>query len=142
MVSNTEAGLSASEQEVRDIVLAFFDSLANCDEETFLSLWHPNARRVGLGNNNELYNFSQDEILNYTVRGLKDFLVKNPEHHYEQNVDELFHIYVFQDLIASVGVAYHMIMPEGRGDHVSLIHLAKDEGKWLIVGQTDRGFEQ
>ncbi|MFX0116847.1 MAG: nuclear transport factor 2 family protein [Candidatus Hodarchaeota archaeon] len=142
MKTTQQSESSTGEQEVKKIVISFYDSLVNGDEETFLKLWHPNARRFGLGNNNKLYSFSKDEILNYTLRGLKNFRAQNPEHKFEQNIDEIFHVYVFQDLVASVGVKYHMIMPEGRGNHVSLLHLAKDGEKWLIVGQVDRGLEQ
>ncbi|MHA1212584.1 MAG: nuclear transport factor 2 family protein [Candidatus Heimdallarchaeota archaeon] len=111
------------------------------DIEKFQKLWHPNAHRFGLGNTNELYSFSRSEICEHMqqlIAAKKD----NPALAQIKIIfDEIDFIRIYQNLTASVGVKWHMTMPDSMGKHYSFYHLAKQGDTWQIVNVLDRGFE-
>ncbi|MBK5112254.1 MAG: nuclear transport factor 2 family protein [Candidatus Heimdallarchaeota archaeon] len=130
------------ELEIKRLVEDYIDIMEKCDEERFLALWHPDARRFGLGNDNQLHSFTQDEIVKYSIAGLKNLKeqIPNPEI-IKFTVNEIVHISVSQGVIASAEVKWQMVLPGSKGVHHTFIQFAKKEDEWFIVNVLDKGFE-
>ena len=78
---------------IKELVEDYIDIMEKCDEERFLALWHLDARRFGLGNDNQLHSFNKDEIIKYSITGLKTLKeqIPNPEL-IKFTINEIVHI--------------------------------------------------
>lgn len=136
--SNTED----EEAKLRELVNTYIKTMGTGDEERFHEIWHPAARRFSIGNSNELHSFSQAEIDEYTLKGIKQLRKEASDSaRFEFVLDEVLHFSIYSNLIASVEVKLHMTLPGSEGLHHTYFHLAKQNGKWRIVNALDRGYE-
>ena len=122
---------------IKELVEDYIDIMEKWDEERFLALWHPDARRFGLGNDNQLHSFNKDEIIKYSITGLKTLKeqIPNPEL-IKFTINEIVHISI------SEGVKWQMALPGSKGTHHTFIQFAKKDDKWFIVNVLDKGFEE
>ncbi|NHJ32094.1 MAG: nuclear transport factor 2 family protein [Asgard group archaeon] len=136
MSDNTE------EIMIKKLVEDYIDIQEKCDEERFLALWHPDARRFGLGNDNQLHSFSKDEIIKFTLAGLRNLKeqIPNPES-IKFTITEFINISVREGVIASAEIKWQMVLPGSGGIHYTFIQFAKKDDNWLIVNVLDKGFE-
>jgi len=127
---------------IRELVEDYIDIMEKSDEKRFLDLWHPDARRFGLGNDKQLNSFSKDEIVKFSLAGLRKLKeqIPNPEI-IKFTITEIINISVFEGVIASAELKWQMILPGSKGNHHTFIQFAKKEGKWFIVNVLDKGFE-
>lgn len=136
--SNTED----EEAKLRELVNTYIKTMGTGNEEKFHEIWHPAAKRFSIGNSNELHSFSQSEISEYTLKGIKQLRKEASDPgRFEFVLDEVLHLSIYSDLIASVEVKWHMALPGSEGLHHTYFHLVKQNGKWLIVNVLDRGYE-
>jgi hypothetical protein len=129
---------------IRELVEDYIDIMEKTDEKRFLELWHPDARRFGMGNANELYSFSKDEIVKYSITGLKNLKeqIPNPEV-IKFTITEIVNISVSEGVIASAEIKWQMVLPDSKkGNHHTFIQFAKKNDMWLIVNVLDKGFEE
>ncbi len=127
--------------EIINLIQSYFKIMSDCDEEAFANIWHDKAQRVSIGNSNEIMVFSKDNIIEFSLRGLKNAIETIPGFFVRNEIIEISHIEIL-DVIATVEVKWHMIMPENRGEHTSCFHLAIENGKWNILNLLDRGIEK
>ena len=136
--SNTED----EEAKLRELVNTYIKTMGTGDEEKFHEIWHPAARRFNIGNSNELLSFNLAEIDEYTLRGIKKLRKEASDSaRFEFVLDEVLHLSIYSNLIAAVEIKWHMTLPGSRGLHHTYFHLARQNGKWLIVNVLDRGYE-
>ncbi|NHJ87025.1 MAG: nuclear transport factor 2 family protein [Asgard group archaeon] len=135
--------MSADDQDtIRELVKDYIAIMEACDEKRFLDIWHPEARRFGLGNRNELGVMNSEEIIKFSINGLRNLKNQLPNKEtIKFTIDKIVDIKVIQNIIAAVELHWHMILPGSKGTHQTLIHLAKHNNKWLIVNVLDKGFE-
>lgn len=127
---------------IKELVEDYIDIMEKCNEERFLALWHPDARRFGIGNDKQLNSFNKDEIVKYSIAGLKTLKeqIPNPEL-IKFTIDEIISISTSEGVIASAEIKWYMVLPGSKGTHHTFIQFAKKEDKWLIVNVLDKGFE-
>ncbi|MFX0181734.1 MAG: hypothetical protein ACFE95_01530 [Candidatus Hodarchaeota archaeon] len=123
-----------------EIIKMYFDSSVNSRIELFQEITHPNFIRFGLGNSNELYYMSRDEVINQSLIGLSKARETIPNFKCSFKIKKITHLTI-HDVIASIGVEWIMMMTDSVGIHCTCFHLAKDEGKWILVNALDRGKE-
>ena len=128
-------------EQIKNSLLVFFQGLDETNEELFKSVTHQNVRTVNIGNSNEIFVFTVEEIIEYTITGLRNAIQKNPGFFSRREEIDIDHITV-HEIIASAEVSYKMVMPESVGYHRIYFHLAKENGKWMIVNIIDRGLEK
>lgn len=128
---------------IKELVEDYIDIMEKCDEERFLALWHPDARRFGLGNDKQLNSFNKDEIVKYSIAGLKALKeqIPNPEL-IKFTIDEIVSISTSEGVIASAEIKWQMVLPGSKGTHHTFIQFAKKEDTWLIVNVLDKGYEE
>ena len=127
---------------LHELVEDYIGIMQDCDEEKFKELWHPEARRFGLGNSLELGVMNKDEVIKFSINGLKNLKkqIPNPDI-IKFNIDEIINIKCIKGVIASVELRWHMILPGAKGNHHTFIQFAKHEGMWYIVNVLDLGYE-
>ena len=126
----------------RELVTTYLNTMCVGDEGKFLEIWHPDARRFSIGNSNELNSFGLAEIVEYSLKGIKQLRKELPKSSKIQHIlDEVLHLSIYNNLVAAVEVKWHMILPDSKGLHHTYFHLAKQKDKWLIVNVLDRGYE-
>lgn len=126
----------------RDLVATYLKIMCVGDEDKFLEIWHPDARRFSVGNSNELHSFNLTEIIEFSLKGIRQLRKENPQSSKIQHVlDEVLHLSIYSNLVAGVEVRWHMILPNSKGLHRTYFHLARQNDKWLIVNVLDRGYE-
>jgi hypothetical protein len=130
------------EIELHEITEDFIGILEKGDEEKFKDLWHPKAIRFGLGNSYELMAMDKEEMIKFSLRGIKNVRdnLQNPEE-VKFVIDEIVQIKCIEGVIGLVELKWHMILPESKGLHHTFIHYAKYNRKWAIVGVLDKGYE-
>ena len=74
-LKNTEG----DEKKLRELVNTFINAIRTGDEEKFFKIWHPDARRFSIGNSNELNSFGLVEIVEYSLKGIKQLRKINPK---------------------------------------------------------------
>ena len=128
---------------LKEIVEDYINIMQECDEEKFKELWHPEARRFGMGNAKELNVMNMDEIIKFSINGLKNLKkqIPNPES-IKFTIDEIVAIKVIEGVIANVELRWNMTLPGSKGIHHTFIQLAKQDKKWYIVNILDKGFEK
>ncbi len=128
---------------IKELIEDYIDIMEKCDEERFLSLWHPDARRFGLGNDNKLHSFNKDEIVKYSISGLKTLKeqIPNPEL-IKFTIDEIISISTSEGVIVSAEIKWQMVLPGSKGSHHTFIQFAKKEDIWLIVNVLDKRYEE
>ncbi|NHJ47216.1 MAG: hypothetical protein FK733_05455 [Asgard group archaeon] len=128
--------------KLKELTEDFISILEQCDEKKFQELWHPSAIRFGLGNANELGTMNKEEMIQYSINGLKNLKqqIPNPEE-IKFRIDEIIDIKCIQDIIASVELKWQMTLPGSKGTHHTFINFAKDKDKWFIINVLDKGFE-
>lgn len=116
--------------------------MQECKEEKFKELWHPEARRFGIGNSMELGVMNKEEIIKFSINGLKGLKkqLPNPEI-INFTIDEIIDIKCIEGVIASVELKWHMVLPGSKGTHHTFIQFAKQDGMWYIVNVLDKGYE-
>lgn len=129
------------EQNIRETILALYQHFENTDEDKFRGLTHPQVRTVNIGNSGEVHVFDMDQIVEYTIAGLRRAKEQIPGFFARREEIEICHIAV-QELIASAEVSYKMVMPESIGRHHSYLHLVKNGDQWIVVNMIDRGIEE
>ena len=128
---------------LKEIVEDYINIMQECDEEKFKELWHPEARRFGMGNAKELNVMNKEEIIKFSINGLKNLKkqIPNPES-IKFTIDEIVNLKVIEGVIATVEMRWHMILPGAKGTHQTFIQFAKQDEKWYIVNILDKGFEE
>jgi hypothetical protein len=128
---------------LKELTEDFIYILEQSDEKKFQNLWHPKAVRFGLGNSKDLGTMNKDEMIKYSINGLKNLKkqISNPEV-IKFEIDEIVEIKCIQNIIASVELKWHMNLPGSKGTHHTFINFAKDKNKWYIVNILDKGFEE
>lgn len=126
--------------KVLEIIKMYFDSNVNSKIELFQEITHPNFIRFGLGNSNELYCMSRDEVINQSLIGLSKARESIPNFKCSFRIKKIKHLTI-HDVIASIGVEWIMVMTDSIGTHCTCFHLAKVEGTWILVNALDRGKE-
>jgi hypothetical protein len=128
-------------QNIQQIILDLYQALSSSDEAAYKALVHPQIRTVNIGNSGEVHVFALNQIIEYTINGLKNAVKQIPGFFsYWENIK--FHNITIQDVTASVEVSYQMVMPESTGSHHSFIQLVKENEKWLVINIIDRGIEK
>ena len=56
---------------IKNTILEFYKSIENSNEAAFRDLVHTEMRTVNIGNNNEIFIFNVDQIIEFTIKGLK-----------------------------------------------------------------------
>lgn len=125
---------------VLEIIKKYFDSNVNSKIELFQEITHDTFTRSGLGNSNELYQMSREEIITHSLGGLAKARETQLNFKCLFNIERITHLTI-HDVIAAVGVEWEMIMTDSIGTHCTCFHLAKDEGRWTVISALDRGFE-
>ena len=97
--------------------------------------------RLSLGNNNELYLITRDEVINQSLIGLEKSRKSIPNFKCTFKIEKIKH-FMIHDLIVSISIEWVMLMAESTGNHCTCFHLVKSEDKWLIVDILDRGVEE
>jgi hypothetical protein len=128
-------------QRILKAINLFFESFDTMDEELFKSITHPEVRTVNVGNSNEAFIFGVDEIIKFTIQGLKKATVENPGFYARREITEVKHIEI-HEVIACAEIYYKMIMPGSVGIHTMFLHLVNEAGKWQVVNIIDRGIEE
>lgn len=127
--------------KILQTIKMFFDSNVNSKTELFKQICHPKLSRLSLGNNNELYWMTRDEVINQSLIGLEKARKSIPNFKCTFRIDRIKH-FIIHDLIASISIEWVMLMTESTGNHCTCFHLVKSEEKWLIVDILDRGVEE
>ncbi|UCG36976.1 MAG: nuclear transport factor 2 family protein [Candidatus Bathyarchaeota archaeon] len=98
-MSDVEGSIAkADEAEIRELVTTCLKIMDAGDEEAFLEIWHPDARRFSTGNSNELNSFGLTEIFKYSLKGIKQLREENPESCEIQHVlDEVLNLCVYDN---------------------------------------------
>ncbi|MCY3415015.1 MAG: nuclear transport factor 2 family protein [Candidatus Heimdallarchaeota archaeon] len=136
-----EQQLHEEEKEIQSILQMFFDSVHTSDEERFKAVFNPIGRRIAIGNSKDLLIFSQEEVINQTLRGLANAKKSIPGFYLNVAEMKIEHISVY-DRIASAEVRWHMVMPEEYGIHHTCFQLVKEGEGWSIIHILDRGIEK
>ncbi|NHJ84580.1 MAG: nuclear transport factor 2 family protein [Asgard group archaeon] len=128
---------------LKELTEDYINILENCDEKKFRAIFHPKAVRFGLGNTNELMTMNIEEMIKYSLSGLKNLKkqITNPES-ITFTIKEIVDIKCLEGVIGSVLVNWQMKLPGSIGTHQTFIQFAKHENKWLIVNVLDKGFEK
>jgi hypothetical protein len=129
--------------KIKQLALNFIEILEQCNEEKFNEIWHPKAIRFGLGNANELMTMNKEEMIKFSLDGLRNLKnqLPNPDD-VKFTVDEIINIKCIKNVIASVELKWHMVLPGSKGTHHTFIQFAKDKDKWLIINVLDKGYEE
>jgi hypothetical protein len=125
---------------IRDTIRHFHWAQETCDEKAFLNVWHPEAKRFVFSPNNELYILTTEDILRDQFHEIQKEQEKNPEYSVHFFIKQIKFFDIQPDrLIASALVDWQMLV-SGKcvGFHYTYYHLAKIDGKWIIVNATDR----
>ena len=127
-------------EKIRETIKHFYWAQENGNEKAFLSVWHPEAKRFGIGPNNELYVLSAEDIVRDQFYEMQKTKEENPEYSVSFFIKQMKFFDVQPDnLIASVFVEWQMIISgKNVGFHYTYYHLVKTEGNWVIVNVTDR----
>ena len=126
----------------RELVTTYLKIMCEGDEEKFLEIWHPDARRFSIGNSNKLHSLNLAEIVEYSLKGIRQLRKETPKSSKIQHVlDEVLHLSIHNNLVAAVEAKWHMILPGSKGLHHTYFHFARQNDKWLIVNVLDRGYE-
>ncbi|MHA2496376.1 MAG: nuclear transport factor 2 family protein [Candidatus Hodarchaeales archaeon] len=128
-------------KKAKETLERYYSSQEHSNEEEFLSVWHPEARRISFGNDNKMLVSNTEEIIKYTINGLRIAKERDPDFYVKFQVNKIKHVAV-HDVVASAEVDWQMEMPMARGLHASFFHLAKIDDHWMIIGLTDRGVEE
>lgn len=129
------------EQKIKETILSLYQHFENTDEENFRALTHPQVRTVNIGNSGEVHVFDMEQIVEYTITGLRRAKEQIPGFFARREEIEVHQIAV-QEMIASAEVSYKMVMPESIGRHHSFLHLVKNADQWIVVNMIDRGIEE
>jgi len=132
-----EASMTNPKDEVLQLIRTYFAEQSKFDGDKLLAAWHPDGMMYLVGNNNEFRIVSIEEQAAH-INEVQD---RVPDLQVKFEIDEIEHIAVHDDLIASVHVNWRMIFPEGYGEHRTFFNLAKIHGQWGIVNSVDRGFQ-
>ena len=122
-------------------ILALYQALGGSDEAALRALVHPQVRTVNIGNSNEVHVFTLEQIVEFTIHGLKRAAEQMPGFYARWENIEIIHTHV-EDVTAAVEASYQMVMPDSTGFHHSFIHLVKQDGRWLVINIIDRGIEK
>lgn len=127
-------------EKIRDIIRHFHLAQETGDEKAFLNVWHSEAKRFGVGPNNELYVLTTEDILRDQFYEIQKGQQENPDYSVHFFIKQMKFFDVQPDnLIASVLVEWQMlILGKCVGFHYTYYHLVKTEGNWIIVNATDR----
>jgi hypothetical protein len=128
-------------ETIKKLILDLYEALGNSDEGVFHQLVHPQVRTVNIGNSREVHVFTLDQIVEYTLRGLKKAAEQVPGFFARWEQIEFLHIHV-EEVTAAVEVSYQMAMPDSTGFHQSFIHLVKQGDRWQVINIIDRGVEK
>ena len=129
--------MSQQNEEITQLVEAYFAQQSEFDGDGMLGFWHPDGMMFLVGNQNEFRVVSIQEQASH----IKEAKKHRPDLTVEFILDEIEQITTHEDLIASVHVRYRMVFPEGHGEHRCFYNLAKIDGKWRIANSVDRGFQ-
>ncbi|MFX1299553.1 MAG: nuclear transport factor 2 family protein [Promethearchaeota archaeon] len=126
--------------KIRETIRHFYWAQETGDENAFLSVWHPEAKRFGFGLNNELYVLSVEDILRDQFNEIQKAKEENPKYSVSFFIKQMKFFDVQPDnLIASVFVEWQMlVLGKCVGFHYTYYHLVKTEDQWVIVNVTDR----
>ncbi|MHA2500556.1 MAG: nuclear transport factor 2 family protein [Candidatus Hodarchaeales archaeon] len=138
---NSSAEKIEDVEKVKKALEQYYSSQEHSNIEEFLSVWHPEARRTSFGNDNKMLVSNTEDIIKYTINGLRIAKERDPDFYVKFQVKEVKHVAV-HDVVASAEVDWQMEMPMARGLHASFFHLAKIDDNWTIIGLTDRGVEE
>lgn len=127
-------------EKIRDTIRHFHWAQEIGDENAFLSVWHPEAKRFSVGPNNELYVLSAEDILRDQFYEIQKAKEENPEYSVRFFIKQMKFFDVQPDnLIASTFVEWQMlVLGKCVGFHYTYYHLVKTQGVWVIVNVTDR----
>ncbi|HUT81907.1 MAG TPA: hypothetical protein VMZ29_11945 [Candidatus Bathyarchaeia archaeon] len=128
---------------LKELAEDFIGILESCDEEKFQAIWHPQAIRFGLGNANELMTMNKEEMIKYSLTGLRNLKKQLPSSEsIKFTIKEILDIKCLEGVIGSVLVKWQMNLPGSVGTHQTFIQFAKHENKWVIVNVLDKGIEE
>ncbi|MHA1738303.1 MAG: nuclear transport factor 2 family protein [Candidatus Heimdallarchaeota archaeon] len=127
---------------LKELVEDYLAIMEEGNEEKFKKLWHPKAIRFGLGNDKELNAFDLDDMIKFSLNGLKNLRKQLPDPSIVQfKIDDIIELKCIEGCIASVEMKWHMLLPGSKGIHHTFIQFAKDKNIWYIVNILDKGFE-
>jgi hypothetical protein len=129
--------MSNAKDEVIQHIETYFARQSEFVGKYILEAWHPDGMMYLVGNANEFRIVSAEEQAGH----IDDAKERMPDIQVKFEIDEIEHIAVHDDLIASVHVSWRMVFPEGYGVHRTFFNLAKIDGKWGIVNTVDRGIQ-
>jgi hypothetical protein len=127
--------------DLEKIIQDMYQALGACDEAAFRAVVHPQVRTVNIGNSGEVHVFGLDQIIEFTINGLKGAMENIPG--FFARWEEIrFTDMTIGDVAAAVEVRYKMAMPDSTGYHHSFVHLVKEGERWLVINIIDRGIEE
>jgi len=126
-----------SKIDIEKLIKDFFKSFNSKDSNRLRELFHPKATFANIGNNNELFLRSLEDYLESTVEAIKKLNIK-----VKYELEEIMHLQIIDNIIASAEIKYIMIMPQSKGIHTGLLHLMNEKKNWLFLNWTDRGIEE
>ncbi len=127
------------EKLIEELIIRYINCLQNTDGDEFEKIWYEKAVRINLGNDNEILISSKEDIIKYTINGLKQ--ARKEGFDVTHKFKEIKRLEV-GDVTATAEIYWQMIMPDSTGLHTNYIHFAKDGNTWMIVGILDRGIEK
>ena len=125
---------------ILETIKMYFECSVNSNVDLFLEISHPKLTRLALGNSNELYWMTQEEVITQSLEGLANARKNVPNFQCRFRINKLIH-FTIHDVIASIAVDWTMLMTESTGHHCTCFHLAKHEDNWIIAHVIDRGRE-
>lgn len=129
-------------EKIKKLIINYTKYNETSDWENFIEIWHPEARRLNVGNTNELLITPTEDIKKLSFEGLMNLRKQMPEAEISFITDDFSHIDVYDEVVASAELNWRMILPGSEGRHKTYFHLVKANEKWIIVNVLDRGFEE
>lgn len=128
-------------EKIKNVIIDYIKSNERSDWNKFSELWHPDAKRLNVGNDNELLITPTEDIKKFSFEGLQNLRKQIPDAEIKFSVESFSHIDVHDGIVASVELNWIMFLPGSKGKHKTYFHLVKMDGNWIIVNVLDRGYE-
>ena len=133
---------TSDEIKLKELVKDFISILEKCDEEKFKAIWHEKAIRFGFGNSNELITMNKEEMLKFSINGLKKLKeqIPNPDS-VKFHINKIIQVKCIEGVLGFVELKWQMKLPSSKGTHHSIIHFVKHGQSWVIANVLEKGFE-
>ena len=129
-------------ETIKAIIKDYIVCNENSDWEMFSKLWHPEARRLNVGNNGELLITPTEDIKKFSFEGLRNLRKQMPDAEIKFIIENFSHVDIHDEFVASAELNWMMLLPGSKGRHKTYFHLVRIDGNWIIVNVLDRGYEE